>query len=185
MNIVLAVCLGFFFGFVLQKTGAANPQKIINMLRLRDFHLMKAIFLGIGLSSLGLFGLISAGIIDPGHLSVKSSYTGVIAGGVLLGMGWALSGFCPGTGVVAAGSGRRDALVFILGGLAGAFLFTLSYASLKGTFLFNKLGGKVTLAATGNEKFAALFPAISPLALAGGIALLFITIGLILPRTRN
>ncbi|HHB75186.1 MAG TPA: hypothetical protein ENK84_01390 [Desulfobulbus sp.] len=185
MNIFLSVLLGFIFGFVLQKIGAANPQKIINMLRLKDFHLMKAIFLGIALSSLGLFGLMAAGVVDPGHLSVKSSYVGVIAGGILLGAGWALSGFCPGTGVVAAGSGRKDALFFILGGLAGAFLFTLSYASLKGTFLFNKLGGKVTLAATGNEKFAALFPTVPAIALAGGIAVLFIAIGVLLPEKRD
>ena len=185
MNIFLAVLLGFIFGFVLQKIGAANPQKIINMLRLRDFHLMKAILLGIGLSSLGLFGLMAAGVIDPSHLSVKSSYVGVIAGGILLGGGWALSGFCPGTGIVAAGSGRKDALFFILGGLAGAFLFTLSYAPLKGTLLFNKLGGKVTLAATGNEKFAALFPAVPAIALAGGIAVLLIAISVMLPEKRK
>lgn len=181
MEIVKAVLLGFLFGFILQKAGAANPQKIINMLRLRDLHLMRAIFLGIGISSLGLFALMAAGIIDPSHLSVKSSYIGVIAGGLFLGAGWAISGFCPGTGVVAAGAGRLDALFFILGGLVGAFLFTLSYASLKGTFLFNKLGGKITLVATGNEKYASLFPSVSAIAVAGGIAVAFIAIAIILP----
>ncbi len=185
MVIVKAVLLGFLFGFILQKVGAANPQKIINMLRLRDLHLMKAIFLGIGISSLGLFGLMAAGIIDPSHLSVKSSYIGVIVGGLFLGSGWAISGFCPGTGVVAAGAGRKDALFFILGGLAGAFLFTLSYASLKGTFLFNKLGGKVTLVATGNEKYASLFPSVPAIAVAGGIAVAFIAIAIILPSKKK
>ena len=72
------------------------------------------------------------------------------SGGLVLGAGWALSGFCPGTGVVAAGTGRFDALSFIAGGLAGAGLFMLNYESLKGTALFDKLfGGKVTLAETG------------------------------------
>ncbi len=185
MEIIKAILLGFLFGFVLQKIGAANPQKIIDMLRLRDFHLMKAIFLGIGISSLGLFGMMAAGIIDPSHISVKSSYIGVIVGGLLLGAGWAISGFCPGTGVVAAGSGRGDSMFFILGGLTGAFLFTLSYASLKETFLFNKLGGKITLVATGNEKFASLLPSAPAIAVAGGIAVAFIAIAMLLPAKKK
>ncbi len=185
MELLNAVFLGFIFGFILQKSGAANPERIIGMLRLRDLHLMKAIFLGIGISSLGLFAMMAAGIIDPGHLSVKSSYVGVVVGGVLLGAGWAISGFCPGTGVVAVGSGRKDAMIFILGGLVGAIIFTLSYASLKGTFLFNKLGGKVTLVATGNEKYASLFPSVSALAVASVIAVVFMAIAIVLPGKKN
>ncbi len=185
MNIVLAIVLGLLFGFILQKIGAANPQKIIDMLRLKDFHLMKAILFGIGLSSLLLFVLINIGVIDSSHLSVKASYTGVIIGGAILGLGWAIAGFCPGTGVVAAGAGRKDALVFILGGLLGAFVFTLLYASLKATFLFADLGGKATIAATGNEKFAALIPSMPAIAIAGGIAIVLMIIAWILPEKQK
>ncbi|PIE42399.1 MAG: hypothetical protein CSA47_00855 [Gammaproteobacteria bacterium] len=179
--IVLAIILGLLFGFVLQKVGAANPQRIVDMLRLRDFHLMKAILLAIGLSSLFLFIGLTTGYIDVSHISVKSAYIGVIVGGAILGFGWALAGFCPGTGVVAAGAGRKDAWVFIVGGLIGAFLFTLVYGALKATVLFDSLGGKVTLAATGNEKYPALLANIPALALAGGIALVFIIIAFLLP----
>lgn len=185
MELFLAIFLGLFFGFVLQKCGATNPQRIIDMLRLKDFHLMKAILSGIGLSSLVLFILLALGVIDNGNLSVKSSYIGVPLGGAILGAGWAISGFCPGTGVVAAGAGRKDALFFILGGLVGAFAFMLIYGTLKSTVLFSALGGKATLAETGVEKFTPLILSVPALVVAGGIAIFFIFLAWVLPTPRE
>lgn len=185
MNIFLAINLGLLFGFVLQKVGAANPKKIINMLRLKDFHLMKVILFAIGFSSLVLFLLLTLNIIDNSHISVKSSYIGVIVGGGILGLGWAIAGFCPGTGVVAAGAGRKDALFFVAGGLIGAFIYMLLHEYLANLFLFAKLGGKATLAVTGNENFPALLSDIPGFIVAGIIAIIFITIAWKLPVHNN
>lgn len=182
MEIISAILIGLLFGFVLQKAGAANPQRIIEMLRLKDFHLMKAILSGIGLSSLLLFILMALGIMDNSNLSVKTAYIGVIIGGAIMGTGWAITGFCPGTGVAAAGAGRKDALSFIIGGLVGAFIFTLAYGSLKSTFIFDKIaGGKATLAATNPEKYIILIASIPSVVVAGGIAVVFIFIAWKLP----
>jgi uncharacterized protein len=179
----LAVLIGLLFGFVLEKSGAANPEKVINMLRLKDFYLMKVILLAIGLSSFLLFLFMSLGIMSSSHLSVKTSYIGVIFGGGILGLGWAISGYCPGTGLVAAGAGRKDALFYVLGGLCGAFLFTLIYGSIKSNFLFDKIfGGKVTLAATGIKKFSALAVATPGLFVAGVVAAGLIWVAFKLPE---
>lgn len=181
MDILLAVLIGTLFGFVLQRIGAGDPDKIIGMLRLTDLHLMRTIFAGIGISSALLFIGMTAGVIDPGHLSVKSMYTGVIFGGMLLGLGWALSGFCPGTGVVALGAGRLDALFFVLGGLGGAAVYMMVYGSLKSTFLMQKLfGGKATLVVTG-KSIPLLDMSWSPW-IAVGIGLVMLIVAKLLPE---
>ncbi len=184
LELTLAVIVGALFGFVLQKAGAVDPHNIIGMLKLRNFHLMKAILFGIGLSNLLLFVGLQLGFVDANHLSVKSAYVGVAVGGGILGLGWAMAGFCPGTAVVAAGAGRKDALSFIAGGLLGAFAFTFLYDSIKDSVLFNPLGGEVTLALTGSEKYGALLTNVSPLLVAGGVGVTFIVIAFLLPSKR-
>jgi len=181
MTIVLAILLGSFFGFALQRVGATNPQNIINMLRLKDLHLMKAIFFAIGISSALLFLLMKFGVIDVGNLSVKSSYTGVIVGGALLGLGFAVAGYCPGTGLTALADGRKDALFFIGGGLLGTLIYTMVYGSIKGSWLFDKIAGGNVMLATGADKFQALVPMIPGTLLAAVIGGLFMIIAWKLP----
>jgi hypothetical protein len=184
MNIILAILLGTAFGFALDQAKASNPQKIINMLRLKDFHLMKVILFGIGFSSLFLFILLALNAIDVSHLSIKTSYIGVIIGGAILGVGFAIGGYCPGTGVVAAGRGRKDALFFIVGGLLGAFVYMLVFGIIENTALFSPIaGGSVSLSETNPDKFQALFSNIPALAIAGPVAIVFMVIAFLLPNT--
>lgn len=180
MAILLAVFLGGLFGVALQKVGATNPQNIINMLRLTDLHLMKAILLAIGASSLALFVGMALGWIDGGHLSIKSSYVGVIVGGAILGAGWAIAGYCPGTGLAAMAEGRIDGFWFVVGGLVGALVFAVVYAAIADSGLFAALGGAVTLART--EGNPALVSGVPGVVVAGVIAVVFIAVAAALPR---
>jgi uncharacterized membrane protein YedE/YeeE len=174
MDILLAIILGSLFGFILQRVGATNPQVIINMLRLNDLHLMRAILLAVAIASALLFTGLSLGVLDPSHLSVKTTFTGVIIGGVIFGIGWALAGYCPGTGIAAVGDGRKDAVFFILGGLGGAFIYTVVHSQLKGTVLLeNFLGGKVTLALTPDTSYKAIIEGVPGPAVALAVALAF------------
>jgi uncharacterized membrane protein YedE/YeeE len=116
------------------------------MLNLTNLNLAKTILLAIGTGSVLMFAGQMLGLVDVGHMSVKAAYAGVFIGGLMLGAGWALAGFCPGTGVVAAASGRKDALFFIAGGLLGAAAYMVTYPAWKASgFLDNFAGGKVTL----------------------------------------
>ena len=93
-----------------------------------------------------MFSGLGLGFIDAGHLSIKSIYTGVAIGGLLLGAGWAIAGYCPGTGLVALGARRKDAISFVLGGLVGAGIFSYVYQWLADGWLFEKwFGGKAVL----------------------------------------
>jgi hypothetical protein len=183
MELILALFLGTLFGFVLHRVGASNPENIINMLRLTDLHLMKAILFAIGASSSVLFIGMAIGWIDPGHLSVKASFGGVIAGGAILGLGFGTAGYCPGTGLAALGDGRRDAVAFVLGGLAGAYAYMLSFPAIEGTGLLDDIaGGKSTLAQTGNEAYPALVAGLPGWLVALVIGVLFMVVAWVLPR---
>jgi uncharacterized membrane protein YedE/YeeE len=182
MEIILAILLGGLFGFVLERAGAANPDKILGMLTLKDLHLMKAIFSAIGMSSLILFAGILLGIVEISHLSIKNMYPGVLIGGVVMGFGWALGGFCPGTGIVAAGRGRKDAWFFILGGLAGAFIFTLQFESLDAAgWMVDWFGGKATLVDTGAKGATPVLQGDWTRFLAMAIGAAMLAIGVLLP----
>ena len=188
MTIILAIIVGLAFGFVLHRVGAGDPQHIINMLRLQDLHLAKVILFAIGISSLLLFILLSTGLIDESHISIKTASLGVIVGGLIFGIGFAIGGYCPGTCLVGVGGGRKDALFFVLGGLIGAGIFTLIYDWLTTTFpsLFELIaGGNVTLADTGVEKYDGLMDNLPSLVIAGGIAVIFMLAAWKIPKKIN
>lgn len=145
-SLLLAIVIGAAFGAVLERIGATNPTYIDRMLNLTNLNLMKTILLAIGTGSVLMFGGQMIGLVDVGHMSVKAAYIGVFLGGLMLGAGWAASGYCPGTGVCAAASGRKDALFFIAGGLLGAAAYMMTYPMWKASGLLDDFaGGKVTL----------------------------------------
>ncbi|NQV98373.1 MAG: YeeE/YedE family protein [Rhodospirillales bacterium] len=161
-TIILALVIGAAFGFVLDRVGATNPGYIIGMLNLKNLHLMKTIVLAIGVASVLTFTGLLIGIIDPGHLSVKAAYIGVFVGGILLGVGFAISGYCPGTGLTAAATGRKDAMFFALGGLLGAAAYMGSYAWVETTGLLDKImGGDSTLGTIAGTTYPALIEGVS------------------------
>ena len=112
-------------GALLQRVGASNPGMIARNLRLQDLSIIKfmatTIAVGAVVVSLG-------GLFMPMHLDIKPAYlVGVLGGGLVFGVGFALGGFCPGTCVVGLGEGRKDARWALVGGIFGALAFTLLY----------------------------------------------------------
>ncbi|MCM2560968.1 YeeE/YedE family protein [Lutimaribacter sp. EGI FJ00015] len=181
-SIILALIIGAAFGAVLDRVGATNPNWIGKMLALKHLHLMKTILLAIGTGAVLMFGGQMLGLVDVGHMSVKAAYVGVFIGGLLLGAGWAASGYCPGTGVCAAASGRKDALFFIAGGLLGAAAYMATYPAWKASGMLDDIaGGKVTLGTVPGSGFDGIW-AMSGDILGIVLGLVFIAIAFALPE---
>ena len=121
------VC-GLMFGWVLESAGFGSPCKLTGQFKLNDWSVMKVMMTAIVVAAAGLAGLQSLGWIEADAVFVPSAMLAAAAiGGLLVGVGFAVGGYCPGTSVVGLFSGRIDAAVFLLGLLAGTWVFAGLY----------------------------------------------------------
>ena len=121
------VC-GVLFGFVLESAGFGSPCKLTGQFRLSDWSVLKVMFTAIVVAAAGLWLLRLAGLVPEDAIYVPTSFLAAAAiGGVLVGIGFAVGGYCPGTSVVGLFSGRLDALVFLVGLLLGTVVFAGLY----------------------------------------------------------
>jgi uncharacterized membrane protein YedE/YeeE len=131
-------------GALIQRVGASSPRMILAALRLENLTIIKFMATTI---AVGMIGVYLLGMVMPMHFDVKPTYViGVAVGGVIFGVGFALGGYCPGTCVVGIGERRKDALFALLGGVAGALLFTLVYRLIEAPLIKPMSYGKITLA---------------------------------------
>ena len=142
-RLALGLLTGIVFGFLLQKGRVAKYDVILGQLLLKDWTVLKIMGTAIVVGSVGVYALVEGGWAS---LHVKPLLlAGVLAGAVFFGVGMAVLGYCPGTSVAACGEGRRDAMVGVLGMLAGAGVFVTLYPRLQS--LIRALGdrGEITI----------------------------------------
>ena len=119
-SFILALVLGLFFGFALNKAGLTRYTKIVNVFRLNDMAVLKFMMTALVVTMLGVYPLRMLGLIT--FPTVPATYiVGNLVGGLIFGVGMALAGFCPGTAAAGAGEGKLDYLIpGLLGFLIGA-----------------------------------------------------------------
>ena len=142
----LMLGLGVLFGYFLEAGGLGSPRKLTGQLSLHDWTVFKVMFVAIVVAAVltYLSGLV--GLLDIAALKIPTPFYGAMAaGGALLGVGMAVGGYCPGTAVVGLCAGRLDALFFILGMMAGVFLFAAFCGDLQWLFLAGKGAERETL----------------------------------------
>lgn len=119
-SLAIAFAIGIGFGFALERAGFGSAKKLVSQFYLDDLAVFKVMFTAIVTAMVGIWALSRAGVLDlslvyfvPTHLLPQ------VVGGLVLGFGFVIGGYCPGTSVVAAATGRLDAMVFLAGVVAG------------------------------------------------------------------
>jgi uncharacterized membrane protein YedE/YeeE len=91
-NYILALFLGVFFGFSLNKAGLTKYHKIVNVFRFTDMAVLKFMMTALVVSMTGLYGLRGLGLIT--FPNVPATYiVGNVIGGLIFGVGMALTGY--------------------------------------------------------------------------------------------
>ncbi|MBL8340472.1 MAG: YeeE/YedE family protein [Rubrivivax sp.] len=123
-ELLIALMLGFGFGFALERAGFGSARKLTAVFYLHDMAVVKVMFSAIVTAMAGLFVLSAAGWLDLSALYVEpTNFAAAALGGLLFGAGFVVGGYCPGTSIAAAAIGRKDAWVFALGILAGVWSY--------------------------------------------------------------
>jgi hypothetical protein len=140
-GLLVAFAIGIGFGFFLERAGFGSARKLVAQFYLTDLAVFKVMFTAIVTAMLGATYLAWMGLLDLSQVYLVPTYWGAqIAGGLLLGAGFVIGGYCPGTSVAALATGRLDALAYLGGIFAGTAGFALGFPWLRGLYFAGSAG---------------------------------------------
>jgi hypothetical protein len=143
VDLVLGLLTGVCFGFLLQKGRVAKYQTILGQLLLRDWTTLKIMSTAIVTGAVGVYFLVERGATSLDIWPFQPA--AMLIGALLFGIGLAVFGYCPGTGLAGAAEGSRDAMVGVLGMLTGAGMFVAGFNALERVALAFGDWGRVTI----------------------------------------
>jgi uncharacterized protein len=138
---IIALLLGVSFGFWLERAGFGSSKKLALQFYFRDMTVLKVMFTSIVVAMVGLAFFTLFGWIDMTAVYINPTYIWAqVIGGLILGVGFVIGGYCPGTSVVGAVTGRIDAYFFLGGALFGMFIFGEMFPWVEDLFLSGNMG---------------------------------------------
>lgn len=127
-NLFLAFIIGIAFGFVLEQCGFSSSRKLAGLFYGYDMVVLKVFFTGAVTAMLGLLFFSLFGWVDLNLVYVNPTFlTSAIVGGLVMGAGFIMGGYCPGTSFCGAAIGKLDAMIFIVGLFIGVGVFAFGY----------------------------------------------------------
>ncbi|HEY5731992.1 MAG TPA: YeeE/YedE thiosulfate transporter family protein [Anaerolineales bacterium] len=116
--------IGFAFGYTLEMSGFGDSRKLAAQFYFTELTVLKVMFTAIVTAMVLLFGAVGLGILNFNQVWVNPTYlwSGIV-GGLIMGVGFIVDGFCPTTSLASASTGKIDGIFFMLGGFVGAAIF--------------------------------------------------------------
>jgi hypothetical protein len=140
-DFVIAILLGIAFGFVLEASGFSSSRNINGVFYGYNFVVLRVFFTAVIVAMIGLQYFDYFGWIDLDQIYVLPTYLApMLLGGVIMGFGFILGGFCPGTSYTAIAIGKLDAIVFTGGLFLGIFLFSEIYPFIEPFYTSGNMG---------------------------------------------
>jgi hypothetical protein len=141
LNFIVAIFLGIAFGFILEQAGFSTSKKLVGLFYGYDFTVLRVFFTAgvtamLGVIILGHYGLLDLSLIYINPTFLRSA----IVGGLIMGLGFVVGGFCPGTSICSAAIGKIDAMIFILGSFIGVLIFAEGYPVFKEFYMADNWG---------------------------------------------
>ncbi len=170
--LLAAGLVGIGFGFALERAGFGSSRKLTAIFYLKDFAVYQVMFTAVVTAMLGLQLLDALGVAQITSLHrMETLPVAQIAGGLLFGAGFVIGGWCPGTALVGAASGKGDALLFLAGAAGGSVAFAFAWPALEAPLTLGAAGVQTLEGALGVPAF------ILPLAVVAMAVISFTMIG--------
>jgi len=140
-NLIVALIAGIGFGFVLEQAGFSSTKKLVGLFYGYDFTVLKVFFTAGVTAMIGVLLFGQMGILDLSQIYINPTFLqSALVGGAIMGVGFIIGGFCPGTSVCAASIGKLDGLAFVFGSGLGVLAFAEGYPMFEKIYLAEAWG---------------------------------------------
>jgi len=135
LNLIVALLIGIAFGFILEQAGFSSSKKLVGLFYGYDFTVLRVFFTAGVTAMLGIITLSYFRLLDINLIYINPTYIwSAVIGGFIMGLGFVLGGYCPGTSFCGAAIGKIDGMIFIGGGFLGVLLFSEGYPLFENLF---------------------------------------------------
>jgi len=140
-DFVIALLIGAAFGFILEASGFSSSRNIAGVFYGYNFVVLRVFFTAMIVAMVGLLYFSYFGWIDIDLVFVLPTYlNSMLLGGFIMGLGFVIGGFCPGTSYTAVAIGKIDGIVFAVGTFVGIFIFSEAFPLFENFYTANDLG---------------------------------------------